>query len=101
MVMDFSQVKSIVHTALINQWDHAFLVYVRDKPVVDFLSSIPGHKTVVLDQQPTAENLALIAFDILDHAFREYYADRLQLDHVRLFETPNCWADVARTDKAS
>jgi len=101
MVMDFSQVKSIVHKALVDQWDHAFLVYAQDKPVIDFLLSIPGHKTVVLDLQPTAENLALIAFDILDHAFRKRYTERLQLDHVRLFETPNCWADVARSDAGS
>lgn len=47
--------------------------------------------------QPTAENLALIAFDILRHTFRNRYAGRLELEHVRLFETPNCWADV---DKA-
>ncbi|MBK6617500.1 MAG: 6-carboxytetrahydropterin synthase QueD [Nitrosomonas sp.] len=101
MVMDFSQIKSIVHQALINQWDHAFLVYAQDKVVLDFLLSIPEHKTVVLDLQPTAENLALIAFDILDHAFRRCYMEQLQLDHVRLFETPNCWADVARTKAES
>lgn len=101
MVMDFSEVKSIVHMALVDQWDHAFLVYIQDKPVIDFLLSIPDHKTVVLDLQPTAENLALIAFDILDNAFREHYTEQLQLDHVRLFETPNCWADVARTDTGS
>ncbi|MDT8364192.1 MAG: 6-carboxytetrahydropterin synthase QueD [Nitrosomonas sp.] len=98
MVMDFSQVKSIVHEALVDQWDHAFLVYIRDKLVMDFLLSIPGHKTVALDLQPTVENLVLIAFSILDHAFREQYTDRLQLEHVKLFETPNCWAEVARAD---
>ncbi len=98
MVMDFSQVKSIVNSALIDRWDHAFLVYAKDKAVMDFLSSIPGHKTVVLDSQPTAENLAQIAFNTLDLAFENQSAGRLQLEHVRLFETPNCWADVTRSD---
>jgi 6-pyruvoyltetrahydropterin/6-carboxytetrahydropterin synthase len=98
MVMDFSEVKRIVKEMLVNQWDHAFLVYVGDTYVLEFLQSLEGHKTVVLATQPTAENLALIAFDILDRAFQSRYADRLQLEHVRLFETPNCWADVKRSD---
>lgn len=98
MVMDFSQVKSIVLSALVDRWDHAFLVYAKDKPVMGFLSSLPEHKTVVLDLQPTAENLALIAFNTLDFAFQEQSAGRLQLEHVRLFETPNCWADITRSD---
>ncbi len=97
MVMDFSDVKRIIREALVDRWDHAFLVYAGDTRVLEFLQSLENHKTVVLEVQPTAENLALIAFDTLHHTFRSRYADRLKLEHVRLFETPNCWADV---DKA-
>ena len=55
-----------------------------------------GHKTVVLDQVPTAENLARIAFDRLDAVYRDTYGNHLQLERVRLYETPNCWADAVR-----
>ncbi|UJP05287.1 MAG: 6-carboxytetrahydropterin synthase QueD [Nitrosomonas sp.] len=96
MVMDFSEVKRIAQSVLVDQWDHAFLVYVGDVKVLRFLQSIEDHKTVVLKVQPTAENLALIAFDILDVAYQDRYGNRLQLEHVRLFETPNCWADAYR-----
>jgi 6-pyruvoyltetrahydropterin/6-carboxytetrahydropterin synthase len=96
MVMDFSEVKRIAQEALVEQWDHAFLVYAKDTRVLQFLQSLDAHKTVVLPVQPTAENLALIAFGMLDRAFDDKYGNRLRLEHVRLYETPNCWADISR-----
>jgi len=96
MVMDYSEVKQIAKDALVNKWDHAFLVYSGDVQVLQFLQSIEGHKTVVLDTPPTAENLALIAFNILDNAYQDNYGNHLRLEQVRLFETPNCWADAIR-----
>jgi 6-pyruvoyltetrahydropterin/6-carboxytetrahydropterin synthase len=96
MVMDFGDVKEIAKVHLIDKWDHAFLVAASDKPVVDFLDTLPGHKTVVLDAVPTAENLARIAFKILEPLYRDTYGNHLRLERVRLYETPNCWADALR-----
>ncbi|MBW8371256.1 MAG: 6-carboxytetrahydropterin synthase QueD [Thiobacillus sp.] len=96
MVMDFSDVKNIANAVLVNQWDHAFLVYQGDRAVVEFLASLPGHKTVVLPVVPTAENLAEEAFRILDAAYLDTYANQLRLERVRLYETPNNWADAVR-----
>ena len=96
MVMDFSDVKRIAKEMLVDAWDHAFLVYRGDSAVCDFLASLPGHKTVILDAVPTAENLAQIAFAILTPAYRGTYGNHLCLERVRLFETPNNWADCVR-----
>jgi len=96
MVMDYSEVKRIANVALVDLWDHAFLVYRQDLDVLQFLQSLDDHKTVVLDTPPTAENLALTAFRILDAAYRDTYGNDLRLEQVRLFETPNCWADAIR-----
>ncbi len=96
MVMDFSEVKSIAQAVLVDRWDHAFLVYRGDQQVIDFLATLPDHKTVVLAVVPTAENLADEAFRILDAAYREPYGNRLRLQRVRLYETPNNWADAVR-----
>ncbi|HOI53168.1 6-carboxytetrahydropterin synthase QueD [Azonexus caeni] len=96
MVMDFSQVKELAMTHLVGRWDHAFLVYEGDRAIVDFLASLPDHKTVVLDRVPTAENLARLAFDCLDAVYRDTYGNHLRLEQVRLYETPNCWADATR-----
>ena len=94
--MDYSEVKRIANVALVDLWDHAFLVYRHDLDVLQFLQSLDDHKTVVLDTPPTAENLALTAFRILDAAYRDTYGNHLRLEQVRLFETPNCWADAIR-----
>ena len=96
MVMDFSQVKQLAREHLVDAWDHAFLAYSGDSVVVDFLASLPGHKTALLDRVPTAENLARIAFERLNAVYRDTYGNHLQLARVRLYETPNCWADAVR-----
>lgn len=94
MVMDFSDVKAIAREVLVDKWDHAFLAHREDKAMVDFLASLPGHKTVLLDTVPTAENLVRAAFDTLNLAYRDQYGNHLRLLRVRLYETPNCWADA-------
>lgn len=98
MVMDFSDVKRIAKEQVVDAWDHAFLVYRGDQQVADFLNTMPGHKTVVLDAIPTAENLALIAFNVLNGAYRDTYGNHLRLERVRIYETPNNWADHVRLD---
>jgi len=96
MVMDYSEVRRVARESLVEAWDHAFLVYSKDTPVVEFLRTLPDHKTVELDAPPTAENLANLAFQILDAVFRDFYGNHLRLERVRLYETPNCWADAVR-----
>jgi 6-pyruvoyltetrahydropterin/6-carboxytetrahydropterin synthase len=94
MVMDFGDIKRIADERIVDLWDHAFLVYRGDKVMVGFLAAIPGHKTVVLDVVPTAENLVEVAFAILKDAYRDRFGHLLTLTRVRLYETPNCWADA-------
>lgn len=96
MVMDYSDVKAIAQKHIVGPWDHAFLVYAGDTVVAEFLNTIEGHKTVVLDCIPTAENLAAKAFHILDLAYQDVYGNQLRLEQVRLYETPNNWADAVR-----
>ena len=98
MVMDFADVKSLAMEHLIGQWDHAFIVYEGDRQVRDFLETMAGHKTVVLDCIPTVENLAVVAFRILSEVYDAHYGVNLRLKHLRLYETPNCWADIERPD---
>ena len=97
MVMDFADVKRIAREKLVDGWDHAFLAYRGDKAVCDFLASLPNHRTVILDVVPTAENLAQVAFNILELAYQDTYGNPLRLERVRLYETPNNWADCVRS----
>jgi 6-pyruvoyltetrahydropterin/6-carboxytetrahydropterin synthase len=96
MVMDFGQVKAIAERELVDTWDHAFLVWREDAALREFLATIPDHRTVVFDAPPTAEHLAEAAFRLLDPAYRDRFGTHLKLERVRLYETPNCWADALR-----
>lgn len=98
MVMDFARVKALARRHVVDAWDHAFLVYRGDLEVVAFLRGLPGHKTVELELVPTAENLAVTAFRILDPIYRSDYGNEPHLERVRVYETPNCWADATRED---
>lgn len=94
MVMDFADVKAIAKHAVVHVWDHAFLVYQHDTEVLNFLNSLPDHKTVVFPTVPTAENMALEAFRILKAKYHDSFGNHLKLEKVRLYETPNSWADA-------
>lgn len=94
MVMDFSDVKAIARTSVVDVWDHAFLVYQQDTEVLTFLNSLPNHKTVIFPTVPTAENMASEAFRILKSKYHDSYGNHLKLEKVRLYETPNSWADA-------
>ena len=94
MVMDFSDVKAIAKNAVVDKWDHAFLVYQYDIEVLKFLNSLDNHKTVIFPTVPTAENMAAEAFKILKSRYQNTYGNYLKLEKIRLYETPNSWADA-------
>ena len=101
MVLDFSEVKAIARRVVVDVWDHAFLAWREDKAVLDFLATIPEHRTVVFAAPPTAEHLADAAFRLLEPAYRGEFGNALTLERVRLYETPNCWADAVRAENLS
>lgn len=96
MVMDFSDVKRIARESVVDMWDHAFLVYAKDVEVLNFLNTLPNHKTVVFPCVPTAENMAAEAFKILKNQYQDTYGNHLKLARVRLYETPNSWVDATK-----
>jgi 6-pyruvoyltetrahydropterin/6-carboxytetrahydropterin synthase len=97
MIMDFSDLKALAKQHLVDVWDHAFLVYEEDHVVREFLDSIPGHKTVIIDSIPTVENLARTAFGILKGVYLDRYGTGLRLHRLVLHETPNCWAEISES----
>ena len=94
MVLDFGDIKRLTNQYVVDLWDHAFLVAKEDEGLVAFLATLPNHKTVVMEHVPTVENLAKAAFTILQPVFSKSFGGRLELSALRLYETPNCWADV-------
>jgi 6-pyruvoyltetrahydropterin/6-carboxytetrahydropterin synthase len=99
MVADFAGIKTLVQQHIVAPWDHAFLAYARDRAVIEFLQTLPDHRTVTFDAPPTAEHLASTAFSKLVTAFAAVYGERLRVEQVRIYETPNCWADALAADR--
>ena len=99
MVADFGGIKAVVQHHIVAPWDHAFLAYARDRAVLDFLATLPGHRTVTFEAPPTAEHLAATALRILAPAFAAAYGERLHVEQVRIYETPNCWADALPAER--
>jgi 6-pyruvoyltetrahydropterin/6-carboxytetrahydropterin synthase len=96
MVVDFSDLKTMMNVEIGDKWDHAFLVADSDATALDACAMMGTlHKTVIMSCIPTVENLAALAFDALDKRIRVTdVGSHFELHHVRLYETPNCWADV-------
>ena len=94
MVMDFKDAKELIRKTIVEPWDHAFIVFEQDLEVINFLNTLDDHKTVILKKVPTAENMALIAMHLLKDSFQKKYGEQIKPVKVRLYETPNNWADT-------
>lgn len=85
MVADFARMRETLDKVLAD-YDHRFVMAVDDPRVDDALVAF-GDGIVVIHVPPTVENLAALwASDIRDISSFE----PVQL---RVYETPNCWAD--------
>ena len=94
MVMDFKDAKELIKKTIVEEWDHSFIVYKDDAVVLKFLQSLNDHKTVVFPLVPTAENMALVAMESLKTSFDKKFGSLIKPFKVRLYETPNNWADA-------
>ena len=94
MVMDFKDAKELVKKTIVEEWDHSFIVYKDDTVVLKFLESLDNHKTVVFPLVPTAENMALVAIEKLKISIEKEFGSLIKPFKVRLYETPNNWADA-------
>ena len=94
MVMDFKDAKELIKKTIVEEWDHSFIVHRDDTVVLKFLDSLDNHKTVVFPLIPTAENMALVAMKKLKISFNDEFGTLIKPFKVRLYETPNNWADA-------
>ena len=94
MVVDFGVIKSAIGDWLNSYWDHAMILQAGD-PLYAAMRDMKM-RVYTLEAPPTVENLVShFALDIARHLVREI-DERLVLEHVRLYETPNAWADWQR-----
>lgn len=93
MLMDFSDISTILTEHIHDVVDHAFIVYENDAEAIEALSFMgDGHKTVKVPFIPTAENLAKWAFDKVEPQIRSSYGNNLFIRAFHVRETPKSWA---------
>tara|TARA_B100000902_G_C26658955_1_gene597482 strand:- start:98 stop:484 length:387 start_codon:yes stop_codon:yes gene_type:complete len=93
MLMDFSDVSSILMTHVHDVIDHAFVVYEGDMLARSACESMgEGHRTVVVPFIPTAENLAKWAFEQVEPHIKTSYGNKLRLVAMHVRETPKSTA---------
>lgn len=94
MVQDFGDLKEILNRAVVDKWDHSLLLYRGDAALIEAIGEcIAGHRTVVLDVVPTVEALAALAASMIAAELAKGDHHGIWLSRLRLYETPNCWAD--------
>ncbi|NOZ45896.1 MAG: 6-carboxytetrahydropterin synthase [Chlorobi bacterium] len=94
MLIDFTDLKQIVNTIIIDKLDHAFLVN-RQAEISNFYSTNEMFdRMLVVDYQPTCENILLDIVNKLKSSFPE----NSELFSVRLYETTTSYADWFKSD---
>jgi 6-pyruvoyltetrahydropterin/6-carboxytetrahydropterin synthase len=87
MVLDFSDIKNVVSAWIDEKLDHRMLLQ-RTDPVVPVLEKM-GEPLFLMDENPTAENIAKLIF--------EFTASRgFPIVECKLWETPRCYATYRR-----
>jgi 6-pyruvoyltetrahydropterin/6-carboxytetrahydropterin synthase len=93
MLMDFSDISAILTEHIHDVVDHAFVVYSGDELALNAVKHMgDGHRTVVVDFIPTAENLAKWAFEQIQPLISTAYGNRLRLVAMHVRETPKSLA---------
>ncbi len=90
MVMDFGEVKAKMNH-FFDAFDHSYVISREDKTLPFFLGieALIHNRIIVVDYNPTAENMAY-------HAFRALVANNLPVSEVRVQETLTGWAIATR-----
>ena len=90
MLIDFSDVSTILTKYIHDVIDHAFIVYENDMEAISAIEMMKeGHRTVIVEFIPTAENLAKWAFEQVKPHIRTCYGNQLKLVAMHVRETPN------------
>jgi 6-pyruvoyltetrahydropterin/6-carboxytetrahydropterin synthase len=88
MIMDYYDLKKLV-APVIEELDHAFMVYREDKEIISFLESVKSKK-VIVGFQSTVENICKY---ILAELSRQDLPPNVKKMKVRIFESIDDYAE--------
>lgn len=92
-VIDFSVLKAKIGTWIDTYWDHNVILFEKDEETVKALRWVQKNKEpFAAPWNPTAENMAQYLLTVV--CPRELAGTGVRVCMVRLWETPNCFADA-------
>ena len=91
-IVDFAVIKEKLGGWILTNWDHATILFDKDKALGAAIESHTGQKIFYMPSNPTAENMAeYMMREVCPALFKN---DGIRCTHIRLWETPNCFVDV-------
>jgi 6-pyruvoyltetrahydropterin/6-carboxytetrahydropterin synthase len=90
-VVDFGVIKERLGAWVDEHWDHATILFEKDKPLGEAIAAKTGQKIFYLANNPTAEHMADYLLKLCAELFRSM---NIECTCVRLYETPNCYVDA-------
>ncbi len=91
-VIDFGTIRELLGNWIDAHWDHATILNAKDKALGEAIAAKTGQVIFYLPQNPTAENMAnYLLREVCPTLFKGKGAHCITL---RLYETPNCYAEV-------
>lgn len=95
MVIDFADLKRMVNRTIVHKYDHA-LVLKATSPYVKLVNVEEQDKLILVDYQPSCENLVVEFAHVLDKELKE----GVSLHSIRLRETATSFAEWHAADNA-
>lgn len=96
MVIDFGDLKTIVNKTIVDEFDHALLIYKKSDLIDVVKKSALFDKLKTVDYQPTCENLVI---DIVQR-IKEKLSTDITLHSVKLYETATSYAEWYQDDNS-
>lgn len=91
-VVDFGVIKERLGNWIDDNWDHTTILYDKDQSLGSAITNQTGQKIFYLPSNPTAENMAeYLLHTLCPSLFAEL---PITCKIIRLYETPNCYAEV-------
>lgn len=94
MVMDFSELKKVVNSQIVERFDHALMVNSLFPKSKIALLKQTTERIIIVDFQPTSENIVAYIAEIL----QQQLPKDVSLFSIRLYETITSYAEWFATD---
>ncbi len=92
-IIDFGVIRDRLTDWIDTNWDHNTILFEQDKELGAMIEKHLSQKIFYLPSNPTAENMAqYLLSTICPLLFPEKH---LKCTRIRLYETPNCYADAS------